>query len=123
MELTNQVEQATTFFTMHPESFHIFWFAVIFILNFLISRYLSLQLIKNGYVLKHPFVIVINHKNKKPKRKVVFHTGKTTEDYKRLFILWFVPVVGACGLLALYITCTTARTLVAIKQKLFLTHI
>lgn len=112
MDFANQTQQTSTFFTAHPESFHIFWLIIVFVLNFIISRFFSIQLVKAGYIKK--YIIIAKSKSKV---KVI------NPEYKKLFILWFFPVVGAAGLMALYITCAVANILVAIKQKLFLNHI
>jgi hypothetical protein len=118
METIGQ-QHTSTFFTAHPEPFHIFWFVVIFILNFMICRYLSIQLVKAGYIRKHPLMVVTNKK----RSKQVPNTAVTTEEYKKLFLFWFVPVVGAAGLIVLYVTHMVKTTVINIKNKLFLQHI
>lgn len=118
MEIIGQ-QHTSTFFTAHPEPFHIFWFVVIFILNFMICRYLSIQLVKAKYIQKHPTMTLVT---KKGKRQVI-NTNVTTQEYKKLFLFWFVPVVGAAGLIALYITNMVKETVINIKNKLFLHHI
>src|SRR5258708_25018234 len=116
MEFANQAHETSTFFTAHPEPFHLFWLIVVFVLNFIIARFFSIHLVKAGYVKKYSTIILIT---KVGKRRHMVLTG----EYKKLFILWFFPIVCAAGLMALYITCALAKTLVAIKQKLFLNHI
>lgn len=116
MDFANQAHETSTFFTAHPEPFHIFWLVVMFITNFAIARFISIQLVKAEYVKKYSSIVLITKKGK-------IKNAILSEDYKKLFILWFFPVVGAAGLIALYITCAFAKTLVVIKQKLFLNHI
>lgn len=116
MDFANQAHETSTFFTAHPEPFHLFWLIVVFVLNFMIARFFSIQLVKAGYVKKYAIVTLITQAGK-IKKSIL------TGDYRKLFILWFFPIVGAAGLIALYITCACAKTLVAIKQKLFLNHI
>lgn len=121
MEFADQtLNQTSGFFTASPEPFHIFWFIVAFVLNFILCRYISIKLVQGGYITKHPMVLCANKKGQLkylPNHKVV------SEEYKKLFLFWFVPVVGAGSLIALYITCVCAKTLVAIKRTLFLSHI
>jgi hypothetical protein len=120
MTFGNESHQAMSFFTSHPEPFHIFWFVLIFVANFVIARYLTIKLVMGGYVQKNPIALSVD---KKGKLRSVVLTNQLTEDYRKLFLFWFVPIFGVFGLLSLYITCTTAKTLIAIKQKLFLNHI
>lgn len=105
----------------HPQSYHIFWFVVLFIGNFLACRYLSIMLVNAGFIRKHPIVTVVN---KKGKLRKAINTKKTTENFQKLFIFWFIPVFGIMSLTALYLSVWTKKhVLLPAKQRMFLNHI
>lgn len=120
MEFANETHQVTTFFSSYPESFHIFWFVVAFIINFFICRYVSIKLVTAGYIRKHPIVTIVDKKGKLQK---AVNTKIKTSQFNKLFLFWFVPIVGVFGLITLYISCVMMKYVILAKQKLFLNHI
>ncbi len=72
---------------------------LIFIANFLLSRSLTISLIREGFI-----------KNK-------------SEEFQKCIIAWFFPIVGVISLLMLLTTHLFIRTTKKLNQKLFLSHI
>jgi len=104
-------------FTPHPTSGFIWIFGMVFFLNFFICRDLSIKLVKAGYIKKYIYIAPKLDINPEYRKQMM------NPEYKKLFILWFFPIVGVFGLIALYIICVVAKFLAVAKQKLFLNHI
>ena len=92
----------------------------LFVTNFIFCRYMSIKIVSAGYVRKHPVVKVVNAKGK---IKNAVNTKVTTEEFKRLFFFWFVPIIGAFGMIALYMSGATTVFLKRVTPKLFLNHL
>jgi hypothetical protein len=97
----------------------ILFIGILFILNFIVCRFLSIKLVNVGYVRKHPIIIIKTKKGLKSKP----NTKVTTEEFKRLFFFWFVPIFGALSLIILYIAATSFITWKRVAPKLFLSHL
>ncbi len=116
MDFATQTQAAST----DVNFFMIIMIILLFISNFAFCRFMSIKMVTAGYIRKHPVLLITP---KKGKARLVANTKVTNEDYKKLFFFWFVPIVGALGLTALYISIITTIALKNAKHKLFLNHI
>lgn len=91
-------------------------FTMLFVLNFVISRWLTIVLLQNGFITKNP--IVDRKRNGKP----IFNPMKNSDEFQKAILLWFFPVIGALGLLALLIVHSTLRFFKKVSVRLFLQH-
>jgi hypothetical protein len=90
---------------------------LVFVLNFFISRWLTIILMKEGFITRHPVV------DRKKTGEPIFNPMKKSENFQKCILLWFFPVVGASGLFVLLFTQTTIRFVRKVSVKLFLNHI
>jgi len=74
-------------------------FASVFLLNFLIARYMTIRLLQKKYI------------------------KKGSPEFKKAVIAWFMPIVGALGLWMLLWTHHVIAFWKSISKKLFLNHV
>lgn len=98
----------------------IIFVTMLFIANFWLCRAMTIKLVAAGFIRKHPVVKVVN---KKGNLRLAINTKATTENFQKLFLFWFIPVLGILSLGALYISAAMTVTIKKNAPKLFLKHI
>lgn len=88
----------------------------LFMLSFVISRWLTIILLQKGFITKN--LVVDRKKNGKP----IFNLTKESDEFQKAILLWFFPVIGVLGLLTLLIIHSVVRFFKKISMSLFLNN-